>query len=171
MKLLALQGYSMFIISRPTITIRIYIIIVTLSFSSCRFNFYSQGCTAAEPNRSNLIGTWMPNHTTLKDMRERGGYDTSVSTKLVLMENGGLEIVNMPDWWEEPFGTSRKGMASYSGSWAIYSDQPCWSIAVKYSNVATYLNLIGNKPPYQIEVILGDPDSGNEMIFVKQEEK
>lgn len=141
-------------------------------FSSCRVNFGSSGYTTVEPNKSDLVGTWVPDQATLEDMKKRGGYDSSLSTRLVLKSDGSLEIANMPDWWEIPSGTSQRAMISHSGSWSldhIHPDQTCcWTIAVKYSNRSSFLNLLGNKPPHKIEIILGDPDSGNEMIFIKQ---
>lgn len=157
-------------------SIRALIIIMAASFFlACRGNLGSPGYTTVEPKKSDLVGTWIPDQATLEDMKKRGGYDTSLPTRLVLKSDGSLEIANMPDWWEIPFGTSRRAMASHSGSWSIYHDYPdypdqpcCWTIAVKYSNRARFLKLLGNKPPHKIEIILGDPDSGNEMIFIKQ---
>jgi len=162
------RKYTFMHIISSSIKASIIFFMAAYFFSACRINLGSPGYTTVEPNKSDLVGTWIPDKATLEDMKERGGYDTLIPTRLVLKSDGSLEIANIPDWWEIPAGTSRRGMASYSGSWSLYNDQPCWTIAVKYSNSAGFLNLLGNKPPHKIEIILGDPDSGHNMIFIKQ---
>ena len=146
----------------------IFIMVVTWGLLACRSNYGAPGYTTVEPNKNDLVGTWVPNQGTLEDMKKRGGYDISTVTNLVLKRDGSLEIANMPDWWESPFGASQKTMASHSGSWDLYSDSPCWVVAIKYSDRASFLSLLGNEPPYKMEIILGDPDSGHSMIFIKQ---
>jgi hypothetical protein len=150
-------------IKAPTI----FIIAVFLCFA-CGCNPGAPGYTTEEPNKNDLVGTWTPDQATLEDMKKRGGYDITKVTMLVIKSDGSLEIINMPDWWEAPFGDSQGRMGSHSGSWSIYNDSMCWTVAIKYSDRASFLNLIGNKPPYKMEIILGDPDSGHSMIFVKQ---
>lgn len=143
--------------------------LIVLLLSGCirRVDFSQR--TTNKPNINDLSGVWVPDKATLKDMAERGRYDTTLQTKLILHASGNLELVNMPDWWENMSGESGRRLHSYSGTWEIAKSREYWEIAIFSSIMQTRLGLLGNQPPYKIGTYLGDPDSGNEMIFVKQE--
>ena len=143
--------------SRVTITILIALLLT--------------GCFRSVKNKPSVIdlsGVWVPDKSTLRDMAERGGYDTALQTKLILRANGNLELVNMPDWWESISGESRRGLHSYTGSWKVIKSEENWELAIYSSAMTTSFMILGNEPPYKVGKYLGDPDSGNTMIFVKQ---
>lgn len=135
--------------------------------------FNSYGCVSTEPNKDELVGVWIPDEATLEDIRTRGKYNPTVSTKLMLRADGSFEMENMPDWWKNGFGESSGGFESNSGAWKLSgAGGACWRIDLKVSNVGTSVGLLehrfGGQPRYVIAIILGDPDSGEKMIFVKQ---
>jgi hypothetical protein len=123
--------------------------------------------TRNEPKKTDLIGTWVPDNSSMRAMEARGGYDTSVQPKLTLKPDGYFELVNMPDWWNNGFGKSQKGFQDYSGTWGIskYGNTTFWNVDLKSSSQTRSANLIGQNPPYRIEFIIGDPDSSESMIF------
>ena len=139
-------------------------VLVTSLLSAC---FLSPPPTN-KPDVNDLSGVWIPDKATLEDMAERGGYDTTRQTKLILHADGKLELVNMPDWLEKSDGESRHGLHSYTGSWEVTKSEKDWLLAISYSKKGTFFSIYGNKPPYKTGTYLGDPDSGNMMIFVKQ---
>ena len=106
-------------------------------------------------------------------MRERGGYDVSKLTRITLSDDGSFEIVNMPDWWNNGFGDSQRGFSSFSGRWALSNNAGYWRIGLSFFNTRRFINLVGHKlggsPPYYLEVLVGDPDSGDKMVFVRRE--
>src|SRR5260221_13648523 len=63
--------------------------------------------TREKPNRTDVIGTWVPTPTTIKDLKERGGYVIS-KHELILRADRTFAMVNMPDWWSGGFGQSKK---------------------------------------------------------------
>jgi hypothetical protein len=67
--------------------------------------------TRKKPNQRDVIGTWVPTAATIKDLQERGRYVVS-RHELTLRADGTFVIVNMPDWWTDGFGESKKGFES-----------------------------------------------------------
>ncbi|HEX6623316.1 MAG TPA: hypothetical protein VF064_06355, partial [Pyrinomonadaceae bacterium] len=100
-------------------------------------------------------------------------YDVSRLTRITLSDDGSFEIVDMPDWWNNGFGKSYRGFASFSGRWALSNIGGHWRIGLSFFGTRRFLNLVehkmGGSPPYCVEIIVGDPDSGDEMIFVRKE--
>jgi hypothetical protein len=128
---------------------------------------------SAEPDRPKIVGTWVPDEATLEDLRGRGGYDVSVPIQLILRDDGDLEMVNMPDWWVNESGKSYKGLSSTSGRWRLAGGPNHWAVGLscfgKYIPVNLVEHKFRSKPRYYIQFFLGDPDSGEEMIFVRKE--
>lgn len=146
------------------------ICLLVLGPLACRVPTLDQlNYTRNEPKKSDLLGTWVPNQSSLREMESSGGYDTSVQPKLILKADGTFELVNMPDWWDNGFGRSNKSFQDYSGSWGLstYGNTGRWDIDLKSLSRMRSVNLIGQSPPYRIEFIIGDPDSSVSMIFEK----
>ena len=128
--------------------------------------------TKTKPEKSNLVGTWVPTSATLKDMQNRGKYSIS-KHELILRSDGSFSLINMPDWWTDGFGVSKKGFESGSGTWdVIQEDQgilgKTWEVKLDFPTYWTSLNLLHQSPPYLIHIYIGDPDSGNAMIFERE---
>jgi hypothetical protein len=121
------------------------------------------------PDRADVIGTWVPTAATVKDLRQAGGYAVS-KHELILRADGTFAMVNMPDWWASGFGQSGKRFESGSGSWKFYRDHNAWTVwAIELDfpkfRVPNSLHLRRQKPPYLIQITIGDPDSGHYMLF------
>lgn len=143
---------------------------LVLSSLACRVPTLDQlNYTRKEPKKSDLLGTWVPDKASLREMESRGGYDISVQPNLILKADGNFDLGNMPDWWDNGFGRSNKSFQDYSGSWTLstYGNTGVWHIDLKSSLRTRSANLIGQSPPYRIEFIIGDPDSNTSMIFEK----
>ncbi len=114
----------------------------------------------------------MPNKATLEAMHTRGKYNPNISTKLIFREDNSFEFENMPDWWSRGFGGSLEGFQQVSGKWDLMKVGCCWQINLQMPNLVTSIGILehrfGGSPKYVIERFLGDPDSGNKLIFIKQ---
>jgi hypothetical protein len=68
----------------------LYLLVAScLLLDGCQGDPYYSSYTHAEPNKSDLVGTWVPDENTLKDLRTNGGYDISkATTKLMLGAEG-----------------------------------------------------------------------------------
>ena len=120
-----------------------------------------------------IVGTWTPDKATIDDLSARGGYDVSLPIQLTLRGDGTFEMANMPDWWDNGFGKSYKGFYSASGRWELTNGVGHWAVSLKYSGASRPVSLVEHKfrdkPRYYMEFVLGDPDSGDEMIFARKE--
>jgi hypothetical protein len=142
--------------------------LISLSVA-CRLPTLNQlNYTRQEPSKADLIGVWAPDEATLQTMRRRGGYDTSIQTRLILKTDGTFELVNMPDWWSNDVGESRKGFDNYSGNWIVSKFGKVWAVELRPVSGTRFANLIGQSPPYQIDFIIGDADENQSMIFTKR---
>jgi hypothetical protein len=142
-------------------------------FVSCQENPFGGSYTRSKPNKAYLIGTWVPRQATFKNLKEDGGYDVSkADIKLVLREDDSFELKDMPDWWDDPFGKSLKNFRSSVGKWALTNntDGNTWEIALYTTTRSRFVNLLGEKSPYTLHFIIGDPDEGRAMVFIKQSE-
>lgn len=134
-------------------------------FLSCRNVREYLDFTRSEPNKSDLVGTWTPDRASLGDMRTRGHYDPNVEPKLILRADDSFDLINMPDWWENGFGESHGTFRAYSGKWGVSQEiSKFWQLFLSGRNV----ELFGQKAPYRLNFIIGDPDSDESMVFEKQ---
>lgn len=127
--------------------------------------------TTREPAVSALPGTWVPDKASLEYMREKGGYDTSNKTELVLDANGTYKMLNMPDWLWLDDGLSHKGLRSERGTWKVELDggQPYWVLSLQTKSSSRGAALLGQHPPYRVRFSFGPIDSNRQsMTFVKE---
>ena len=130
------------------------------------------GC-AKEAKRDNIIGAWVPDRATLKEIQERGKYSSAISPKIVFRQDGGFEVSDMPNWvwnrYDKP--NPDGGLTSLTGEWSLSSADGCAQIDLSHTGTMSSLpslqRRIHHEPIFIIKFILGDPDSGDEMIFVR----
>jgi hypothetical protein len=122
-----------------------------------------------EPPRSELIGTWMVTPDALRRMRDVGGYAISTHS-LTLHDDGKLEYVNLPDWWQD-FGDSHQQLFSGTGQWRLVNNlnsRGYWEVEVSLHGWMTNTIVIAqNRSGYYLYAVIGDPDSGHTMMFEK----
>lgn len=133
---------------------------------------------ATQPTINQLTGTWTLSAISLNRMRSQGGYKISTHT-LTLREDGTFDLINMPDWWLNDFGDSRRGFYSGSGTWEVGKDsQGYWIIELQFNSLS---GPISNRQPsffigqeksiYYLYAVIGDPDTGNVIAFERSHEK
>src|SRR5438309_1030433 len=109
--------------------------------------------------------SFTPTASTIRDLKEHGGY-VIAKHELILRADGTFAMVNMPDWWLDGAGESKKGFESGSGKWEFYQGHIqwiVWGIELNFGKFATgnLINLRRQKPPYLINITIGDPDSAH----------
>ena len=124
--------------------------------------------TTIEPNKSDIVGVWKPDSSTLLDMKDRGSYDISQLPVISVLQNGTLELKNMPDWWNNALGESRKQLNFYTGKWELKKLGDHWKLIILYDRYTnTIFDIEGNAPSYHLTIWLGDPDQNHQMVFVR----
>jgi len=147
--------------------------VMALVLSACLGDPYSGSYTNRRPHESDLVGTWVPNQNTLRDMRNRGRYPIEQGrTSLILRADGKFEMLDMPDWWRDPFGRPHGHLESSSGTWKLKENStgPVWEIELQFPTWWTTTALRNEKPPYFIHFTIGDPDNGEAMTFIRKSE-
>jgi hypothetical protein len=148
---------------------RVILCIFVLLVTSCGEAARYYDLTRTQPEQSDLVGVWVPDKMTREFMRIKGGYDANPGTKLILEDSGELKVVNMPDWWNDGFGTSHGNMQSEQGRWRLYqsSGSKSWEITITLPSGTKFMSLLGQNPPYRMFLYIGDPDSGEVMTFTR----
>jgi hypothetical protein len=137
--------------------------------------------TKTKPLESDVAGEYVPTAEALKYIREVGHYpDAEMS--IILSKDGDFQFKNIPDWWNT-FGKSHKKFDSGSGKWWIskYESDPWYRIGLNFTStegfnsqtysergLTTKIHLVGERSPYLLHLIVGDPDSDNAMQFQKK---
>jgi hypothetical protein len=101
-------------------------------------------------------------------------------SSITLLGDGTIIITNIPDWWLT-FGEPQGGFDSGRGTWSIQKHQEWWALSVGFTDttqfasltnkpggLGTEMMLVGEKSPYKIHLIVGDPDAGRGMEFEKK---
>lgn len=120
-----------------------------------------------EPQIADLSGLYVPTPETLKDIEQRGHYEKR-DISILFSPDGSITLTNIPDWWLDGFGKPAGKFINETGHWKPRKQQGFWVVAVDCRIVSTEIFLSGKKSPYYLQLILGDPDSGKTMVFVKQ---
>ncbi|MFL6375245.1 MAG: hypothetical protein ACJ73D_11310 [Pyrinomonadaceae bacterium] len=133
--------------------------------------FSRYGSVGADFDEKQVVGVWLPNEATLRFIREEGKYGPNIHPRMQFMDDYTFRLDGMPDWWLDGFGRSSQGAHLYTGKWKISKEESC--IDLQMSDLSTRIGIrehkLGGSPKYVIEVFIGDPDSGNSMIFLKQD--
>ena len=134
--------------------------------------------TTVQPLEDDLVGVYLPLDSTLELIKE-GGYENT-ELKITINADGTFSMEQMPDWWNIPFGKSKDGYDSGTGTWEVETCQNWWCLKLHFDSQQNFnstpgeagrtahINLSGESQPYQLWFFVGDPDSGDIMIFEQE---
>ncbi len=146
---------------------------------------FAAGCdsyTKVRPKQADVAGVYRPTTRTDQFLRARKGY-AERDTYVTLARDQSCKISNMPDLWLDGFGESRGGFDSYKGTWRLTKHTNGWGVYLRLSwiggaskgqkdreSILVYdrMMLAGERPPYRLQFIIGDPDSGESLEFEKR---
>jgi hypothetical protein len=146
----------------------------TLTFCGlCQWSLSDPTIPRTKPAKEDIIGIWSLSPSSLQEMRMEGRYEISTHT-LTFKDDGTFEMVNMPDLWLN-FGQSNQDFYSGSGRWEFVKNyQGYWTVEVHFTSLPGYKNglvtsfYVGqNEAGYYIYDFIGDPDSGDVIVFEK----
>lgn len=127
--------------------------------------------TKTRPNTTDLVGTWVPDQTSLKYMRDVGGYNVTGKVVLVLDVAGTYEMTNMPDWFWLDDGLSHKSLRSEKGTWEVSEagDNRSWIVLLRSETKSRGLEILGQSHPYKLRFSFGNIDTNPQtMTFVRE---
>ena len=152
---------------KTIIKIILFVFMATLLSGCPAIDWKEINFTRAKPAIENIVGTWIPTSDTLTYIRRKGGYPV-VKHELIIRANGSFSMRNMPDWWSDGFGESKKGFESGDGVWRFRQDSNIWTIwliELEFSYGISSVHLYKQGPPYLIFIRVGDPNNGEAMFF------
>jgi hypothetical protein len=105
------------------------------------------------------------------------GYSTIPESLIVLRPDMVLEIRNLPDCAGDGFGRGSGGFLSGAGTWELEKAFLGYGLTVTVEKGGTlgagvyagpWIQLRGASPPHDLEIIVGDPDSGETLRYAQR---
>jgi hypothetical protein len=122
--------------------------------------------SSPKPDMAALTGRWAPTQESLTAIKML--YAPVRQGSLELAKDGTTHFDEVPD-----FFTARSeryvGTLSGPGTWSIASDREwqSWVVSIDTPAGGTELFITGSAPNYNLVAIIGDPDSGEALTFVR----
>src|ERR1051325_11230519 len=154
------------------LSMRAFLFPLLLILAGCQRDPYTEVYSMKQPSTNDVVGVYAADTNTLALIAKEGHY-SAASPAITLGGDGTIVITNIPDWWLTSFGEPQGGFDSGRGTWTIQKHQEWWGLSVGFTDTThfaslshkpggmrTEMMLIGEKPPYKIHLIVGDPDNG-----------
>lgn len=135
--------------------------------SGCGGDPYASKYTKTQPNSQAFTGEWRLKEWTMK----RAQSLPSPVPGIVFRGDGSFVATNYPGVAINGFN---RGMASVDGqgNWSLEQYQGSWIVRFHWRIIAgtepgyvQMLHILNDQPPYVLHHIIGDPDSGEALVF------
>lgn len=153
--------------------------LVALLLTSCAPSPNPRNYAVAEPSPQVLQGRYQPTPDTETLIAATGKYKKKLAS-IVISADGSIEITNLPDCWVLPYDQAIGQFDTGKGTWSLVRQQRWWVLLCKFpslpnhaargtdhGNVTAMISLVGQRPPYALESIIGHPDADLAMQFAK----
>jgi len=149
-------------------------ILLILLCIRCQYAPYAEDETIREPRRNDVLGTYKFEKETITGNLK---HDLTSRSALILNSDGTFEAVYLPNF-SGTFDFNYQGNISAKGTWKIQTvgsvsqwkgTASVWGLQLTSlpENLQS-MSFMGDKPPYKLLVIYGDPDGGAVMILEKK---
>lgn len=159
---------------------RLLLVIVGLLLTSCFRDANPSDFTLGQPSVKDLVGTYTPTVHTTELLKATGKYPVQNSS-ITLKDDGTIIIANVPDWWLTSFGEAAGKFDNGSGTWTIDRNKKWWLLVASFptataqfsssvprsGHVTAMLSLVGQKPPYTLQLSVSDPNADVAMQYQK----
>lgn len=137
----------------------------------------SVGCDQAftkKPQTADLAGTYQLSKGSTTFLLRRKAYKTVPVSTITLGTNSHVTILNLPDCATNGFGDSRGAFISGGGTWEVERGSPGWVVTLDIDKSGSlhggvyagqWMAIRGKSQPYRLEVTIGDPDSGETIVY------
>lgn len=128
------------------------------------------------PTTVEVAGSYVLADDSARFLVRKMGYATAPNSSLILGSDGTLAVQNIPAVYPLGEVAGRGLVSSGTGTWLVKRSTDGYGVELTieaggtmpraiYSSTSMLLK--GHAPPYVIEFLIGDPDSGQSMKFVK----
>lgn len=164
----------------PVPRLCIALCLCSLLLSGCMHEANPDDYTTGTPKIEDLVGTYVPDQHTTELLKATGKYPKAESS-ITLKENGQIEMVNVPDWWLTSFTETKGRFDSGTGKWTLDKPKNYCLLVVSFNtqsgqfsssvttrgNVTAMLSLVGQKPPFMLEMSIAEPNADVAMKYQK----
>jgi hypothetical protein len=135
----------------------------------CGCDQVAMGC----PSAHDLVGTYRLTKKSQDFLKRRKDYALVPTCEIELGPDSAIVIRNLPDCAGNGFGTSGNRYLSGGGRWELakaFLGYEIHSDIKKGGTLASgpWVVIRGWKPRYELEVVVGDPDSGESLRYARQ---
>jgi hypothetical protein len=138
------------------------------------------GCDKAftkKPTTSDLVGTYLLSKPSEAFLFKRKGYKVIPVSEIRLGADYSISIVNLPDCATNGFGKSFGAFLSGEGRFEVEKALPGWGLTLRIEKsdslrggvyAGPWVGIRGRSAPYRLEVTIGDPDSGETILYERK---
>ena len=149
---------------------RHFLAAIGLLLTSCFHDANPSDFTLGQPSVKDLVGTYKPTEHTTDLLKATGKYPSA---------NSSITISEVPDWWLTSFGEAKGKFDNGSGTWAVDKNKKWWLLVASFptataqfsstvprsGHVTAMLSLVGQKPPYVLQLSVSDPNADMSMQY------
>lgn len=140
----------------------------------CQYDPYASQYTTKKPDPRSLLGTWVLDLDRLPD-RFQAQRQALARSALTLRPDQSFSFESIPDAWNSDDRKVKGLMESGTGTWKHDNAmQDRWDLRLELRELRgspaledRLLHITGANPPYGLQAGIGDPDSGEALIFVR----
>ena len=130
-----------------------------------------------KPTATNLAGTYLLGKHSETFLLRRKGYAKIPASEIRLGADYGIVILNLPDCATNGFGKASGEFLRGEGRWKLEKAVPGWGLTLTINDggslrrgvyAGPWLGVRGRSAPYRLEVTIGDPDSGETLLYEKK---
>lgn len=132
------------------------------------------GCSK-KPQASDLIGNYRLTETSKTFLVKGKGYKTLPVSVISLDSSYRVGLSNLPDCATNGFGHSSGQFVSGKGAWKLEKRFSAWGLtlaidkggSLEHGFYVNWLTVRGWSPPYRLQMTIGDPDTGEVIVYEK----
>jgi len=118
------------------------------------------------PSVHDLAGTYRLTKKSQEFLKRRKDYALVPTCEIELGPGSAIVMRNLPDCADNGFGKSGGRFLSRGGKWELMKADLGYEV---HSDIGPMVVVRGWKPHYELEVIVGDPDSGETLRYARQD--
>jgi hypothetical protein len=129
-----------------------------------------------KPEARDVVGVYRLTKSSEEWLRSQKQYAAIPDSRILLRSDSTVEIQNLPDCADDAAGQSRGKFLSARGKWQVSKHSPGYGIdlediagSMRGGVYVGWIALRRRTPPYELELIVGDPDSGHTLRYARAE--
>ena len=144
--------------------VRVCLMLVTALLAGCQYDPYTHRYATHEPDREQVVGTWLATEESLNRLRPR---PTSLP-RLEVGAGGSIVMRDVPVGWRGARLAVGTTVEDFAGRWTLERHQDkWWGLSIREGDwgCSGCLMVMHDKAPHLLVLRYGDPDEGIGLEF------